>query len=128
RRRRSGRSCRSSVCRGQQANDRWHGSCAITCRRAGCNEYSLGERPAMLPSPRLGRRRLLFATAAATIAAALPLEIAAAAPKDYETVGGYFFGQAAENDATGFTISDADGQSFWATFRGLGGAEILGFP
>jgi lipoprotein-anchoring transpeptidase ErfK/SrfK len=82
----------------------------------------------MLPSPRLGRRRLLFATAAATLAAALPLEIAAAAPKDYETVGGYFFGQAAEKDATGFTISDADGQGFWASFRGLGGAEILGFP
>jgi hypothetical protein len=81
----------------------------------------------MLPS-HLGRRRLLLATAAAALASALPLEIAAAAPRDYETVGGYFFGQAADSEATGFTISDADGQGFWAAFRGLGGAEILGFP
>jgi hypothetical protein len=82
----------------------------------------------MVPSHRIGRRRLLLATGAAALASALPLEIAGAAPKDYEMVGGYFFGQAADSEATGFTITDVDGQGFWAAFRGLGGAEILGFP
>src|SRR5438445_6646980 len=81
----------------------------------------------MHPAPRIGRRRLLIATAAASLAAALPMTVAAA-PKEYETVGGYFFGEAADRDATGFTISDADDQGFWAAFRQLGGAEILGFP
>lgn len=58
----------------------------------------------------------------------LPLTAEAAAPPEHETVGGYFFGQASGRDGAGFTISDADNLGFWTTFRGMGGAEQLGFP
>ena len=58
----------------------------------------------------------------------LPLTAEAAAPPEYETVGGYFFGQTGGQDGVGFNISDADNLGFWATFRALGGAEQLGFP
>lgn len=58
----------------------------------------------------------------------LPLTAHAAAPPEYETVGGYFFGQASGEEGTGFNISDADNLGFWTTFREMGGAEQLGFP
>jgi lipoprotein-anchoring transpeptidase ErfK/SrfK len=57
----------------------------------------------------------------------LPLT-AEAAPPEYETVGGYFFGEAAGQEGTGFNISDADQLGFWQTFREMGGADQLGFP
>ncbi|HZQ99223.1 MAG TPA: L,D-transpeptidase [Chloroflexota bacterium] len=53
---------------------------------------------------------------------------AEAAPPEYETVGGYFFGEASGQEGTGFNISDADDIGFWTTFRGMGGAGQLGFP
>ena len=39
---------------------------------------------------------------------------AEAAPPEYETVGGYFFGEASGQDGTGFNISDADDLGFHA--------------
>ena len=53
---------------------------------------------------------------------------AEAAPPEYETVGGYFFGEASGQAGTGFNISDADNLGFWQTFRDMGGADQLGFP
>ena len=76
---------------------------------------------------RLSRRRaggLLLGAAAALWSRAA----AGAAPPDYETVGGYFFGQAGNGDGTGFPISDAEGAPVWTVFRALGGAETLGYP
>jgi hypothetical protein len=67
----------------------------------------------------LSRRRLLALAAAAPLALAPRI---AAAADDYEAVGGHFFGQ------TSFGISDADGAPFWSTLKGLGGAEVTGFP
>jgi lipoprotein-anchoring transpeptidase ErfK/SrfK len=58
----------------------------------------------------------------------LPLSAQAAAPPEYETVGGYFFGQTGGHEGAGFNISDADNLGFWAAFREYGGAEQLGFP
>src|SRR5690348_4625976 len=53
---------------------------------------------------------------------------AEAAPPEYETVGGYFFGEASGQEGTGFSISDADNAGFWAAFKAMGGADQLGFP
>jgi lipoprotein-anchoring transpeptidase ErfK/SrfK len=72
------------------------------------------------------RRYLLILSFA--LSSFLPLTAHAAAPPEYETVGGYFFGQASGQEGTGFNISDADNLGFWATFREMGGAEQLGFP
>lgn len=74
---------------------------------------------------RLSRRHLL---AAAALSALVPVTAASAQERDYETVGGHFFGQAAQRDGLGFAISDVGDFGFWATFRGLGGAEVLGYP
>ena len=53
---------------------------------------------------------------------------ALAAPDNYETVGGHFFGQAGGQGGFGFGVSDAEGAGFWDTYRQLGGAELLGVP
>jgi hypothetical protein len=57
-----------------------------------------------------------------------PSAAEAAAPPEYETVGGYFFGEASGAEGAGFVISDADNLGFWATFRAMGGAQQVGFP
>lgn len=84
----------------------------------------------MVASVHLTRRQLLLAASAAAASSLLALTPAAAAepPKDYEAVGGYFFGQAANKDGVGFGISDADNVAVWSTFKALGGAETLGYP
>lgn len=41
---------------------------------------------------------------------------ALAAPGDFETVGGHFFGQAGGQNGFGFGVSDAEGAGFWDTY------------
>src|SRR5438270_13169355 len=71
-------------------------------------------------------RRALFALC--LLASSILPTLAEAAPPEYETVGGYFFGEASGQEGTGFNISDADDLGFWTTFKQMGGAGQLGFP
>ena len=76
----------------------------------------------------LGRVDLRFLIISLILIFAFGPTSAVAAPTDYETVGGHFFGQDGGENGYGFGISDIESASFWETYRQLGGAEVLGIP